>query len=184
MILMKDNLPEDDEISEYTSTGDRYHANTSETVENLSATGRKVGETAEFINEQLTETGQRWKPLNEEPEQYWSIDEIYEGRAGNLVISGVDQVIEVSYSLDDDAVLPSEVSDGAEELSQRMRRINEKMPNLSASHNEISLVYGDEVDQDEEDLDTYLRDFAYLADYADREASFSSWGDDLINEFF
>jgi hypothetical protein len=46
------------------------------------------------------------------------------------------------------------------------------------------MVFGEEIDEYEEEMDRYLKDFAYLTDFADRNARFYDQENDRLDEFF
>jgi hypothetical protein len=181
------DLPEDDDLSDAPALpGDRYSSNTPI----LPDTGygpeiaEKLGETAEIILEQLTDTNDHWRFKTNEYSQNWFTEQTYEGRNGELRISSVDNTVEVFYSIEDDTVLPEELPELAGNLEQRMKSTNRELPHLFLSHRGLSMVFGEEIDEYEEEMDRYLKDFAYLTDFADRNARFYDQENDRLDEFF
>lgn len=180
------DFPEDDPSDTPALPGDRYSSNTP----NLPDTGygpeiaEKIGETAEIILEQLTDTGEQWDFKNGDYSRNWFTEQTYEGRNGELRLSSADNTVEVFYSIDDNTVLPEEFPELAGTLEQRMKSTNRELPHLFASPNGISMVFGEEINEYEEEMDRYLKDFAYLVDFADRNAIVYDLQEDRLDEFF
>jgi hypothetical protein len=180
------DFPEDDPSDKPALPRDRYSSNTPI----LPDTGygpekaEKLGETAEIILEQLTDTGEQWAFKTNKYSRNWFTEQTFEGRKAELRISSADNTVEIFYSIDDNTVLPEEISGQAESLEQRMKSTNRELPHLFLSHRGLSMVFGEEIDEYEEEMERYLKDFAYLVDFADRNAEVYDLQEDRLDEFF
>ncbi|MFT4892499.1 MAG: hypothetical protein ACI8Z7_000274 [Candidatus Nanohaloarchaea archaeon] len=184
---MEDNFREDDDLSDAPALpGDRYGSNTPFPTDTgyRTDTAQNIDKIMGIVSGQLTEIGSRWEKKENKPDPGWFPESTYSGRNGDLQVSGEDETIEVFYSIDDNAILPEKLFDRAEELEYWMRGINSELPRLFATSNGISMVFGDEIEDYEDEMEVYLRDFAHLADFADRESEVYDPETDKLDEFF
>lgn len=180
-------FPEDDEFSDAPALpGDRYSSNMPRLPDTSyrPEIAEKLGKVTETILGQLTDNEDQWEFKTNEYSQNWFTEQTYEGRKGELRISSADETFEIFYSIDDNAVLPEEITGQAENLVHRMKKTNPDLPHLFVSHSGISMVFGEEIDEYEAEMETYLKDFTYLVDFADRNARVYDLQEDRLDEFF